>query len=236
VPTLSNSRVDRAGDAIRAYIDDRLESRDVLDDWDIIGAYRGVHAKPLNAVAANLRYYAEKHTRAGIVVGQRLKRMYTICDKLTREPALRLSQMQDIGGCRVVLGDERELRALVADLCTQRRWDIVRQYDYIATPKPVSGYRAYHLVVRKERCLVEVQVRTRPQHGWAELVERVDREHRLGLKEGRAPAEIVEYYRLGALLVSSAERRSAVDDETMARFRELHPMITQFLASKTNGT
>ena len=228
--TLSKSRVDRAGDAIRAFLWEDLDPDDVYADWKVIGAFRQLHAQPLNAVAANLRYYAEKHGRRGVpVVGQRLKRLFTICDKLTREPTLRLSQMQDVGGCRVVVKDEAQLRALVADLTQQKRWNIVDQDDYVTIPKPISGYRAHHLIVRRDDRLIEVQVRTWLQHEWAELVERGDREHRLGLKDGRAAAEIVEYYRLGAALVASAERGEPADHETAVRFRELHPTVLRRL-------
>jgi putative GTP pyrophosphokinase len=230
VATPSNNRVDRAGAAIRAFLADELDTHQVYEDWDVIGAFRQLHARPLNAVAANLRYYAAKHGRSGApIVGQRLKRMFTICDKLTREPTLRLSQMQDVGGCRVVLDDEAQLRALVADLLQQKRWGIVDQDDYVTNPKPISGYRAHHLIVRRDGRLIEVQVRTRMQHEWAELVERVDRDHRLGLKEGRAPARIVEYYRLGAALVASAERDEPADMDTVIRFRALHPIVLRHL-------
>lgn len=35
----------------------------------------------------------------------RLKKRGTMIDKLIREPAMKLSQMEDIGGCRVRLAD-----------------------------------------------------------------------------------------------------------------------------------
>jgi hypothetical protein len=43
--------------------------------------------------------------------------------------------------------------------------------DRRATPS--HGYRAVHVVVRVDDCLCEIQVRTRGQHVWAEVVERL---------------------------------------------------------------
>lgn len=37
--------------------------------------------------------------------------------------------------------------------------------------KPTFGYRAVHIVVRTLECRVEIQVRTRAQNEWAQLVE-----------------------------------------------------------------
>jgi putative GTP pyrophosphokinase len=82
--------------------------------------FRGLHAGPLQRVAVNLRYYVDKHTLTRpIVVGQRLKRLPTIIDKLRREPEMKLSRMHDVGGCRAVVAHEQEVRDIAAHL--QRR-------------------------------------------------------------------------------------------------------------------
>jgi len=59
----------------------------------------------------------------------------------------------------------------------------------VARPKP-DGYRAKHLVVRKDGVLIEVQLRTATQHAWAELVEQLDRDHGLQLKARRADSRV----------------------------------------------
>jgi ppGpp synthetase/RelA/SpoT-type nucleotidyltranferase len=38
---------------------------------------------------------------------------------------------------------------------------------------PTFGYRAVHVIVKVGRCSCEIQVRTVPQHLWAEIVERL---------------------------------------------------------------
>ena len=144
----SKRKVNAAGEAIRAYLeggelpDDRrvVEEATLIQAVELIREFRSEHATPLQRVAANLRYYVDKHTIGRpIVVGQRLKRLVTIVDKLQREPRMELARMHDIGGCRAVVGSEEEIRAMAAHL--RRRWEIIREYDYMENPKPDSGYR-----------------------------------------------------------------------------------------------
>ena len=105
--------------------------------------------------------------------GQRLKRMPTIVDKLRRLPTMKLSSMQDIGGCRAVFSTQAEIA------CVQERFmrnslrrngtdDAVS--DYISKPRS-SGYRGVHVLTRYDGRRIEVQLRTELQHKWAKLVE-----------------------------------------------------------------
>jgi putative GTP pyrophosphokinase len=126
----SNSQVNAAGEEVRRFLQDQ-EADIPFDALDIIRAFRAQHAQPLQRVAANLRYYVEHHsTGRPIVVGQRLKRMTTVADKLCRQPKMGLARMHDIGGCRAVVNTEAEIRAIVTHV--RRRWEVVRGYDYIA--------------------------------------------------------------------------------------------------------
>src|SRR6266704_1936073 len=66
------------------------------------------------------------------------------------EKTIRLTQIQDIAGCRIVTPD------------------IIDRRD-----TPSHGYRAVHVIVRHSGKLVEIQVRTALQHLWAELSEKL---------------------------------------------------------------
>ncbi len=183
----------RAGDRLRAHqAGERvLDFEALLDELDVVGRWRAAHAAPLTRVAANLRYYVAEASGGFFVVGQRLKRMETIRDKLNREPEMVLSRMHDIAGARAVLADELAVDRVLERLREQRRWDLLpRTWDYVAHPK-ADGYRAKHLVVRKDDVLIEVQLRTAAQHAWAELVEQLDRDYGLQLKAGRADPQVM---------------------------------------------
>jgi GTP pyrophosphokinase len=234
-PTNSRTRIDKAGEKIRGWLkgETRLTDSQLRREVDVIDDFRTCHADPLRKVAAGIRYYVGRHSSTKVdgrsVVAQRLKRMRTIADKLLREPDMRLSQMHDIGGCRALFGSVDEIQAMIAHLERQKRWDIRRVRDYVAEPKPRSGYRAIHVIVQREGLLVEIQLRTVSQHAWAELIERTDRRTDVGLKTDRAPEDVTEYYRLGADLLAQVDEGSSRDPETLRRFQELHEQVQRQL-------
>jgi putative GTP pyrophosphokinase len=124
-------------------------------------------------------------------VTQRLKRMDTIIDKLSREPTMQVTQMQDIGGVRALLPSQSHVYSVSRRL--RKSWTILRVRDYIAEPKP-SGYRAIHLIVQRRGYPVEVQLRTLRQDIWANQLEVLGRRIGMGLKFGAGPAEIHSYF------------------------------------------
>lgn len=95
---------------------------------------------------------------------------------------MKLKNMQDIGGCRVVLSSEKKLRKIVRELKKSPEFEMIngkyRHKDYIKSPKN-DGYRSYHIVgkfndTNNEIKNIEIQLRTRVQHYWATALEIVD--------------------------------------------------------------
>lgn len=88
--------------------------------------------------------------------------------------------MQDIVGFRVVVPGIIDQDNLCARVPAGDVWQIVDRRQ-----RPSHGYRAVHLIRRKSNIgAVEVQVRTRFQHEWAELSERLERAYP-GTKYGK---------------------------------------------------
>ena len=118
----------------------------------IINNWRSSHALPLNALHVTLRGRAKK-VDPNVLTAQRLKRLSSIEAKLRRFPAMKLTQMQDIGGCRAVVKDVAEVEKLVAAYRVgvaknpKKRHAFLSEKDYIDRPKP-DGYRGHHLVYR----------------------------------------------------------------------------------------
>jgi ppGpp synthetase/RelA/SpoT-type nucleotidyltranferase len=154
----------------------------------IIGRWRSAHSWPLNTVRVALRRRVEYLTKTPLLA-QRLKRLSSIDAKLRRFPAMQLSQMQDIGGCRAVLptveGVEELFEMYESDAKHhqhRRQTIFVRKYDYLTVPKS-DGYRGVHIVFRYrsrfdknaswDGMKVEVQLRSGLQHAWATAVETV---------------------------------------------------------------
>ena len=100
---------------------------------------------------------------------------------------MKLSQMQDIGGCRAVMVDMRHVTQLVniyrdATARNPNRHMLAKEKDYIAQPK-VDGYRSVHFVYKYKSKAekyqifneqkIEIQIRSRLQHAWATAVETI---------------------------------------------------------------
>jgi ppGpp synthetase/RelA/SpoT-type nucleotidyltranferase len=183
---------------------------------NVVRHWRSAHAEPLRLVGANLRHYAAPI--AGARVSQRLKKFGTIIDKLVRFEGMRLSRMEDIGGCRIVVPNEADAVAVARRL--RKNWTIRRYRDYVVEPK-IDGYRARHLVVVKRERFVEVQIRTVLQDLWANTVERDGRRIGVGLKFGEGDGEALEAYRLMSELMAADERGEIARNELEAFLRVL---------------
>jgi putative GTP pyrophosphokinase len=100
--------------------------------------------------------------------GRPQKTTLSIIAKLNRERT-RLSRMQDIAGCRVVVDNMFAQDRVVDDL--RGRWKDALVHD--RRVKPSYGYRAVHMVVTIKEHPVEIQVRTSLQHDWASTTEKL---------------------------------------------------------------
>lgn len=170
---LSASQVRKAGKILRKFGlggHDLVDAEQVFWASDVLLDFRGRHQLPLGKATMGLRSVVNTEKCVTVEVSQRLKRVPTILDKLKREPTLNLASMQDIGGCRAVLGSVDELRRVEAKI--KRNRPIVGYNDYVESPR-ASGYRGVHLIVEYDSRKIEIQLRTQIMHGWAITVERL---------------------------------------------------------------
>lgn len=204
---LSKGQINRAGELLRAWRvgEGLFDESEVHEALDVLEAFRRRFSR--TQVLARVRIGAETMARRrvpAVEVVQRTKRAERIIGKLAREPGMQLSRMEDIVGCRLVVPTLNDLQEVAARL--EDRWsaDVVRIRDYVSDPK-ATGYRGYHLVVRRDDLPVEVQIRTRNQHYWAVTVE--GEEIRTGalLKDGRGPESTLRTYRAAAAALAEVD-------------------------------
>ncbi len=166
------------------------------DDINVIRDYRAHHAEPLAIITRMLQKKSTKlKENNDIIIAHRLKRLETIIDKLQRKTldgktrnTMKVTQMSDIAGCRVILTNYGQVLAfrdlLIKELSPTSSSPhlIVRERDYNKHMKS-SGYSGIHLIVKtfeKENKHeyksfdVEIQLRTKKQHMWATSVEIID--------------------------------------------------------------
>jgi putative GTP pyrophosphokinase len=94
--------------------------------------------------------------------------------------------MQDIAGCRVIVGDVRKQDRAVE--CLTKSFADTSVVDRRMIPS--HGYRAVHVIVRQHGIPVELQVRTELQHGWAQLSEKLSDVVAPSVKYGGGPAPL----------------------------------------------
>jgi ppGpp synthetase/RelA/SpoT-type nucleotidyltranferase len=219
----SKTSVDKAGAYLRSWRSNTLDRTDpeygpkLLAAIQTVWEYRRQFQYPLTKVNANLRHYV-KATDCEVLIAQRLKRLPRIIEKLHRQPRMRLSQMQDVGGCRAILPSERAVRNVLAGIT--RNWDLITVDDYITEPKK-DGYRGVHAIVRRGGVPVEVQLRTFGEQDWADEVERMDGLVPYAMKDGEGPPEVRRYLNLLSDIIAASESGRSVPEEWVA---ELHTL------------
>lgn len=178
----------------------------------VVNNWRSSHAFPLNTLQMSLRRRAASVDRDA-TVSQRIKRLPSITQKIERFPGMRLSRMQDIGGCRAVLSDvDAVRRAFEIYRQGNGKHELTRVDDYIDDKPKASGYRGVHLVYkyRSDRkstyngLSIEVQLRTRWQHAWATAVETVGFFTSQALKSSAGSEDWLRFF---ALMSSEIARR-----------------------------
>ncbi|HJB83447.1 MAG TPA: (p)ppGpp synthetase [Candidatus Mediterraneibacter intestinavium] len=118
-------------------------------------------------------------------ITNRIKEKESIENKLKRKGAQESVQdakslLKDIAGIRVVCYFEQDIRHLVNSLKKQSDLIIIREKDYITTPKP-NGYRSFHMILgvptyymdSMDYYPVEIQFRTISMDLWAAMEHRI---------------------------------------------------------------
>ena len=139
---------------------------------------------------------------------QRFKRMDRILSKLLRHPTTRLSQIEDIGGCRAVFEMLDDLYAVSNRIVHQ--WPHARVTDHIAEPKP-DEYRSLHIIEKRDGRLIEVQLRTARQHRSAETVEVWGARTGFALKDDQGPPDLLEYFAVASARLALEDRGEPAD-------------------------
>jgi len=172
----------------------------------------------LNILQNNLRKTAKRFDKNPIVA-QRVKRLPSIELKLVRFPNMKLSQMQDLGGCRAILKNVGAVKRTALYYMTDSRikHELATLDDYIDKPKS-SGYRGVHLVYRyrsdKQQTYndlkIEIQIRSQFQHAWATAVETVGMFSGQALKSSLGSDKWQRFFQLMGSVVAMREKSPLV--------------------------
>ncbi|MBT0569314.1 RelA/SpoT domain-containing protein [Curvibacter sp. CHRR-16] len=194
--TLSNSQITQLGD--------RLRSGDFSeDDLAMLDVFRQTYSE-IDELAYQLIQSTLASTMGWTSTKRKRKTQQSIVDKLCRLPQLRLPQMQDIAGCRIVIEGGSQMADSIGGLLTSafepHQWKIERKERH------AHGYRATHIIAKTGQKFYEIQLRTYAQDVWANTVEGLSDEKNT-LKYGGSDQEQEQMSQLQSL----AERFAAID-------------------------
>tara|TARA_Y100000034_G_scaffold129789_1_gene186928 strand:- start:851 stop:1912 length:1062 start_codon:yes stop_codon:yes gene_type:complete len=231
----SRKNVDKAGKIV--ILKKKLEenSPEEISAFDTFNNWRASHAYPMHIIKKNLNKMSKDIDPNAICV-QRLKRAKSIIIKLIRFPKMKLSRIQDIGGCRVVLSNVELARQLTEEYISKnKRHKRIksREENYINTPKS-DGYRSIHLVYGYHSInkvgkifngrLVEIQIRSQLQHIWATALETVDIFTHQEMKFGKGNHTWKYFFKLVSSAFAMMEQCPPVP-ETPTNKKELYSEI-----------
>jgi len=227
----SKKRVDKASRDIRHGCQGELRKESI----EVIQNFRETHLYPLTLIRNHLSNPVRKVSKRAIIA-RRLKRLATIIDKLERPTldgnqsnSIRLTRMQDIGGCRVILPNLRQLYKLQETLEKSNSvHKIIKTDDYLSQPKD-SGYLGVHLVyscffgLRENNewkgTKIEVQLRTELQHAWATSLEIIDTLENLNLKTSmEGHPEWRRFFYIAGRLVAHEEHACIIPEDEIINF------------------
>lgn len=227
----SKNQIKKAAKDIRKSADGELRQSAI----EKIQNFREFHLYPLMLMKNHLVRTSKKVNKS-IIVARRLKRLPTIIDKLERSTldgdsnnSIELTRMQDIAGCRAIVGNSKELYALKERLLISKSvHKVIREKSYLI-PKE-SGYGGIHLIYSCyentseahpwKKAKVEVQLRTKLQHAWATSLEIIDTLEHTNLKTSHfGSLDWRRYFSLVGKLVSHEEGFKRLSDQELFEIR-----------------
>ena len=186
IPGLTRSQINRLGERLR-------NGPPSFSDLELLDAFRLSFDEAQQTVMQALR-------RLGVEPSGRIKTTISIVEKLKRE-SIRLSRLQDIAGCRIVVNrtsEQDRMAAMISDALPETTLIDRRQ-------RHSHGYRAIHIVADIEERLVEIQIRTELQHLWAIWSETLAAAVEQSIKYGGGPKEIQQNLTSYSKVVASLE-------------------------------
>jgi putative GTP pyrophosphokinase len=216
---VSKTSIDALGERLRA-------SNLADDDLRQLDAYRRTFADAYESVIGAVRGLGLEPT------GRPAKSTSAIVAKLARE-TMRLSQMQDIAGCRLIVDDAVTQDKVVHGLTSLFDKAVVSD----RRARPSHGYRAVHVVAMIDGRAVEIQVRTTLQHLWAEYSEKFSDVWGSELKYGVGHPGILAVLENCSMLVAAVENHELATPpvKVLEMKQDVHGMMQNFIRDLSNG-
>jgi len=222
--TVSKSQIDRLGE--------RLKKGAVSDeDLCLLDAYRGSFAEAYEEVVAAIRVVTRLEPTS-----RPEKSTTSIIEKLHRE-SIRLSQMQDIAGCRLIVQHAPAQNRVVDRLKTS----LARAVVVDRRKEPTHGYRAVHVIAIVRNKPIEIQIRTELEHLWAQLSEKLSDALDPSIKYGGGDPAVRKWLSNTSRLIGELESLEVaptsekIDEELTAMRQAMRRILEARIATDPNA-
>ena len=213
---LSKTQIDRLGE--------RLKKGDITEaDLRLLDSYRRSFTEAYEIVIGAIRKELSLEP-----TGRPAKSTTSIADKLRRE-SIRLTQIQDIAGCRLTVSDIAEQERVVQSLSSLFEDTIIVD----RRQNPSHGYRAVHVIVKLQAKMIEIQIRTSLQHLWAELSEKCSDVLDPSIKYGGGNDRIKVILTKASHIVALNEEATSMAEENVRRVKALERQLEERLAQSS---
>ncbi len=229
----SKSKIDRAGQLLAN--DTYLTVEDLVGSEDALDFYRTSHLGPITKVTLLLQSWLAQYGQP-YYIAQRLKRKPQILRKLRRFKS-RLTQLQDIGGCRIIVRKNENVDLLCDFIRKQAEktngLSVDKITDYRGKGRDDSGYRALHILLKQDGTLLELQIRSKIQHYWAESIERTSVVYGHYLKEQEGDRVVLDYFKVLSDIFSCLESGLSPDGKQQAELEQLRSQSEEIIRSSS---
>lgn len=231
----SNRQIDLAGKALstRSFQseDHELECEVIFDE------YRRAHLEPLTDSTMQIQSWLSDFDRH-YYIAQRLKRKPQILRKMKRF-SVRLAQLQDIGGNRIIVDTNEDIEALRRfihhKLAGNNEISVYRETDYRVFGRDDTGYRALHIILNVSGKKIELQIRSSAQHYWSECIERTSVIYGHHLKEKEGDERIIGYFKLLSNVFYEIESKREPNPNTKMDLDDKRELAEGIIAREGKG-
>lgn len=203
--SVSKSKVDKSGYILSGAM--KVDEYTFIEFEDYFDEYRKEHLPILTSTTLEIQHWLSNFKK-GYYIAQRLKRKPQIIRKLKRL-SVRLTQLQDIGGLRIIVDTNKDVNDLLSFLKQKIKdndhINIHRVTDYREHGRDDTGYRALHIILSVNNYKLELQIRSKIQHYWAEGIERTSIIYGYYLKESEGSNTVLNYFKNLAKIFSEIE-------------------------------
>lgn len=229
-PLPSNQEITIIGERFRKYSEHPGDRKKIT-------TYRAYRCSNLDIL---FNAVAHEIIGAQSVLSLRVKRIDTIVRKLRRPGVMRLPQMDDVIGLRIVAASCDHQEMIRERIC--KGFPVKRVKDYRESSTP-NGYRAVHVILEQELLVngsglsrtypCELQIRTYNQHLWATMSESFGEQ----VKEGGGTEEERAYLTELSLLIREWEGSNPGQFQFNANGLKMSSALSFFVVhyNKTEG-